>query len=438
MDICNRKTIKTVMVVLASTVFFLSVSCFANDEKVSSLIQLDDTELSEVKGQALMSLSYIAPNDALNKMRGQGVGFYKLGLEAEMELNANIKKLQLGCGGANGVGGCDIDIDNLSLSGISDTRLGRVGSSAKLTNPFLEFAIKNPNASSIREIVGLRLSAEKVIGLLTTGNENSDLPNGINSLSGFLKTKPTTGLGYTNSRGMSYNDTQMAITGKVDVCVLFFCGRLPLSSNNYNLSLESTTAPISIGSTTINGKRQTSANLVGKAYIDRLNFSGRLKAGVRIPLLGNLNLEKQVDGNITGLTANLSISENLGYIHKIPLNNPFSLSLQSQNVWWPNAEVTAQKGWWMAFEDTVDIGNVTPSKRIDITNDVLKQVIVPLSTALSTTAVPSCQALDCLFGSTLQIGNINLPNTSVNFPLKDLQLKNQDFAPNCYGSLKFC
>lgn len=92
----------------------------------------------------------------------------------------------------------------------------------------------------------------------------------------------------------------------------------------------------------------------------------------------------------------------------------------------------------MAFEDPVDIGNVTPSKRIDITNDVLRQVIGPLSTALSTTAVPSCQALDCLFGSSLEIGNINLPNTSVNFPLKDLQLKNQDFAPNCYGSLKFC
>ncbi|WP_288454177.1 hypothetical protein [uncultured Acinetobacter sp.] len=438
MDINAQKTIQRTRIVLISSAIVLSMNCFAEDEKITSLIPLNDSELSEVQGQSLMSLSYIAPNDSINKMRGQGVGFYKLGLEAELELNTNIKKLQLGCGGVNGAGACDIDIDNLSLSGISDTRLGRVGSSAKLTNPFLEFAIKNPNASSTREVVGLRLSAEKVLGLLTAGTENSDLPNGINSLSGFLKTKPTTGLGYTNSRGMSYNDTQMAITGKVDVCVLFFCGRLPLSSNDYNLSLESTTAPISIGSTTINGKRQTSANLVGKAYIDRLNFSGRLKAGVRIPLLGNLNLEKQVDGNITGLTANLSISENLGYIHKIPLNNPFSLSLQSQNVWWPNAEVTAQKGWWMAFEDAVDIGNVTPSKRIDITNDVLKQVIVPLSTALSTTAVPSCQALDCLFGSTLQIGNINLPNTSVNFPLKDLQLKNQDFAPNCYGSLKFC
>ncbi len=35
-----------------------------------------------------------------------------------MELNANIKKLQLGCGGANGLGACDIDIDHISLSGL--------------------------------------------------------------------------------------------------------------------------------------------------------------------------------------------------------------------------------------------------------------------------------------------------------------------------------
>ena len=434
----DKKIIKVVKNVVICAGLFSSMHCFANSLYLESLTQLNDSELSDVHGQALMSLGYIAPNDSVNKMQGQGVGFYKLGLEAELELNANIKKLQLGCGGVNGAGGCDIDIDNLSLSGLADTREGRVGSSAKLTNPFVEFAIKDPNSASTREVVGLRLSAEKVLGMLTAGTENSDTPNGINSLSGFLKTKATTGMGYTNSRGMSYADTQMPVTGNVDICVFVFCGRLPLSSNDYNLNLESTTAPIQIDATTINGKRQTSVNLTGKANIDRLNFGGRLKAGVRVPLLGTLNLEKQVNGNITGLTANLSISQNLGYIHKIPLNNPFSLSLQSQNVWWPNAEVTAQRGWWMAFEDPVDIGNVTPSKRIDITNDVLRQVIGPLSTALSTTAVPSCQALDCLFGSSLEIGNINLPNTSVNFPLKDLQLKNQDFAPNCYGSLKFC
>lgn len=105
---------------------------------------MSDQELSDTNGQALLSLSYIAPNDQENKMSGQGIGFYKLGMEADIELNANIKKLQLGCGGVNGANGCDIDIDNLSLSGMSNTREGRAGSSAVLTNPFIEFAIKKP------------------------------------------------------------------------------------------------------------------------------------------------------------------------------------------------------------------------------------------------------------------------------------------------------
>ena len=68
---------------------------------------LDDDQMSAQTGQALLNLSYIAPTDAANieSTRSGGdnnTGFYKLGIEAEMELNANIKNLQLGCGGVNG------------------------------------------------------------------------------------------------------------------------------------------------------------------------------------------------------------------------------------------------------------------------------------------------------------------------------------------------
>ena len=167
----------------------------------STLQSMSDEQLSNTTGQALMSLSYIAPTDATNlestRVNGdKNIGFYKLGLEAELELNANIKKLQLGCGGVNGAGGCDIDIDNLSLSGLKVDSSGnpvdmtsdeRVASSAKLTNPFIEFAIKNPQSAAQRQIVGLRLSAEKAMGLLTAGTENSTTPNGINTISGFMR-----------------------------------------------------------------------------------------------------------------------------------------------------------------------------------------------------------------------------------------------------------
>jgi hypothetical protein len=122
--------------------FLFLESAFA---KSSSLYSLSDHELSETTGQALMSLTYISPTDSANldsirtkvtNPSNGGVGFYKLGLEGVLELNANIKKLQLGCGGVNGAGACDIDIDYLSLSGDSDTNTGRASSSAKLTNPF--------------------------------------------------------------------------------------------------------------------------------------------------------------------------------------------------------------------------------------------------------------------------------------------------------------
>ena len=411
------------------------VTSMANAQNIQTMQSLSDTELSDVNGQALLSLSNIAPNDPSNKMSGQGIGFYKLGLEADLELNANIKKLQLGCGGVNGAGGCDIDIDNLSLSGISDTREGRAGSSAKLTNPFLEFAIKNPNSASTREMVGIRLSAERALGLLTLGDENSATPNGINSLSGYLKINPTTGLGTTAARNMSYADTGQTIDGNVSTRFI-----IPLilgfESDDYNLGLQSTTADIRINGQTISGNRMTNALLTGTADINQINFSGNLGASLNATF-GLLTLQKIVTGNITGLKANVSVDQSLGLIHKLQVNNPFSLSLQQQNVWWPGADATAQRGWWMAFDDAIDIGNVTPSQQIIITDDVLKQVVNPISTFLKENPV-SCRVFNCLFGADLAVGNVNLPNTSVNFPLKDLQLTNQSFAPNCYGNLKFC
>ncbi|CAM9128881.1 hypothetical protein ACBE110449_02715 [Acinetobacter bereziniae] len=92
MEVVVGKLIKISNMILICGGFFISIDSFANLPQSKGLVELNDTELSKVQGQALMSLGYIAPNDAANKMQGQGIGFYKLGLEAELELNANIKK----------------------------------------------------------------------------------------------------------------------------------------------------------------------------------------------------------------------------------------------------------------------------------------------------------------------------------------------------------
>ncbi len=66
----------------------------------TSFQALSDLELSLVDGQALLNFS--KDNYTYTNANSEKVEFFKLGLGAEMELNTNIKSLQLGCGGDKG------------------------------------------------------------------------------------------------------------------------------------------------------------------------------------------------------------------------------------------------------------------------------------------------------------------------------------------------
>lgn len=416
-----------------------NASAMAANPRVHRMHRLNDDELAGVSGQAFFNISYLEHDNSANNQKGSDIGFYKFGMEAEIELNANINKLQLGCGGVNGVGDCDIDIDKLSLSGgDGTTRDGRVGSSAKITNPFLELAIKHPESASTREIVGIRVSAEKLKGLLTMGAENSESPNGLNTFSGYMNIKPASGIASTQSRSMTYDDTQMPVNGNVKVLLPwpFSSFDLGFESRDYNLSLAETSAPFTTKALALFGSRIKSATLEGEANINQIDFSGRLKASLNITA-GLIKLEKQVTGNITGLKADLTVDESLGFIHKINIDNPFSLSLQNQRLFWPKTAAAAERGWWMAFEDPIDLGSVTPSDKIAITNNILKQVVNPISSSIQANP-PQCAALDCAFGSALNVGNVKLDGNRVNFPLQNLKLAEQSFKPNCWGTLTFC
>lgn len=53
---------------------------------------MSDAELSATRGQALMGMSYIAPTDSASNSSSNGnMGFYRLALDAQLEINANIK-----------------------------------------------------------------------------------------------------------------------------------------------------------------------------------------------------------------------------------------------------------------------------------------------------------------------------------------------------------
>lgn len=418
--------------------------CFSSAYAASTLVPMSDSELSATRGQALMSMSYIAPTDSANleKLRdnNSNVGFYKLGLDADLELNANIKKLQLGCGGANGAGACDIDIDNLSLSGLSDTNDGRASSSAKLTNPFIEFAIKNPNSASTREVAGVRLSAESIQGLLTFGSENTATKNGINSFSGYMVTQATGGTVTTAARptgsGLTQDNLGTQITGRAKGTLLGLnIINTNFRSTSYDLGLSSASGSLFLPSQVISGKRITTANLTGTANVSGINLSGSIKADTDliITIAGNLS------GTINNLGVNVAVNEDLGYFHKVNLNGTAaSLSLQGQNLQWTGAKSVSQAGWWLELSNPIDIGDVTPQSQVVITDDVVKATLGKVSQYLTNNPVDcGTLAINCLLGN-IDVSTVDLTGQYVPMNLTNLVLKNQSFAPNCYGNLKFC
>ncbi|MEG1856768.1 MAG: hypothetical protein RR231_14885 [Acinetobacter sp.] len=438
---------KTIIASIAASALSLTTMTHA-------MTSLDDQELSKVDGQALLNLEYLQGSnqtDASGVNYNQtNIGFYKLGLNAEMELNANIKKLQLGCGGSNGADKCDLDIDNLSLSGLpadpNYTADQRTATSAKITNPFIQFAIKNPTSAASREVLGFRLSAEKISGLMTLGTENSATPNGLNSFSGYMKTKAASGTAVTAERTMSFADTQLKIKGKVEgkliggdpnaaQCTGIGCMEISYESDSYSLKLSSTAAPFTIGSTIVSGSRMTDVRLKGTGTVGQIDFAGDLTATV----LGFLNLEKKVTGNITGLKTDITVNQSLGLIHALYLNNPASLSLQSQSILWSGAAVGANKGWWLAMEDEVELGSLSPTTQVAITNEVLKQTIAGINKDL-TDNPRNCGNLltGCIGGKDLAVGNVPMNSTTLDFPLTNLTLQGQNFRPNCFGDVKFC
>lgn len=445
--------------------FALLICASAFSISGSAMQQMSDQELADTTGQALMSLSYLAPTDSANlethRTGGdKNIGFYKLGLEAKVAINANIKKLQLGCGGINGANGCDIDIDNLSLSGMADTKEGRVASDAVLTNPFLEFAIKNPTKASTREVVGLRLSAEKVLGLLTVGN-NNDVPNGINSLSGYMVVS-----GYGNAVtkagtfGLNPGETVYTTADvNIPLCTSGCGNDVPIlagygqgaSGSNTGIKIPSMVAPFVVSNSVVSGTRLTTANVSARAQIPDIpisSSSGQLGASLQQPTCIALLVCVQdtyfkMNTTISNLSANISFSEGLGYIHNLPINSPFYLGLQQQSLQWPGAVETANKGWWLSMQDPINLGDISPTNQVDISSvypqfaQILGQKLQQPDYKIS---VDLWDGLKALFGAgiTKDITPINLSDSSVNINLNNLKLATQNIVPNCYGGLKFC
>lgn len=348
------------------------------------LSPLSDESLSEVTGQSLFNINYVAPSQSSNP--SSSIGFYRLGVAARMDINANIDKLRLGCGGVNGAAGCDISIDKLSLTGIKSNGVDAgVLTDFVMNNPFFEFAIKNPTNPALREIVGIRFGAEESWGLLNMGAGPSSLDNdpamhtGINSFSGYMRayveniTIPTT---------LCTWGSNSAHTG----CKTFLggcCGGSELSSTN----------------STINSNEPNAGDNIFDIILNR---------GTSVAL-NNMKVK-----SLLNLTLTSSLNEDLRFIHQIAVGddlngnglydpgegtNDMTISMQKENVSWQSLSSSttwrsASRGWWMSIPK-VTMGNAT-------TNRVYAD-------------------LGALFG-------ISLTNLDMN----------QRPIDNCYGGLNFC
>ena len=304
--------------------------CLTQAAFADRLTSLDDQQMSEVTGQALLNLNYVAPGGS---NPNGNMGFYRLGLEAQLELNANIKKLQLGCGGVKGTG-CDIDIDNIALTGItSSTAQGAgVGTDFKLTNPFIEFAIQNPDSAATRTITGFRLGALSARGIMNIGS-NGDLntladDTGINSLSGDI------GVRVTNAK---INDVRATVLG---------------------LGLLRGSATIDSYSTTLLNNRDSTFSLT--------KMTAQASPSLLSLKLTNVNMNDIPYRTVHQLlVADTDSNGNL-----IATSNAY-ISSQSKDIFWQNvsnqtwASNAAKQGWWISIPQT-QFNNLSIDQTVNI------------------------------------------------------------------------
>ena len=430
-------------------------------EKENHMVSLNDEELSAVQGQALYSL---------NRQEQDGLSFYTLSMEADIALNANIKNLQLGCGGTNSSaagknGMCDLDIQDFSFGCIAnssgqcitlpksdsrqangivqETSLGdKVQSQMKdfnLKNPFFQFAIKDADKASTREVMGLRIGAAQAEGPLSFGN--------LSTFSGYLtgkanlETQGQSQVGVTTQAQSRYKNLDAYLglpDGTVlDINVILGRGTVryrDVSANYGGISRKDLGVVVQ-------------GNRINQAVIDGLNFGGIVDdvmstlelADVNVNVCaliictditladGSLNsvkgailniLRDQVTNKIkldlaNGLSGtNMSgqsptqinnwlnaykLPFNLKNVHQLDVNsNSFGIALSKQNIRYPGYSSYVTQGWSMYLQDAFTL-NI---------NDKLSNLV----------------------------SNIG---TSPNARNGDITLLAAPYR-NCYGSLKFC
>lgn len=466
----------------------LALSMFGLSNIGHTMTALSDQELSTVDAQALLNLQNSYDN-------AQSINFHKMSIQALMELNVNVKTLQLGCGGDNGTG-CDIDISNISLSGLNSSVDpsgspafgvdGRPATSATVTNPFIEFAVKG-NSAATRQVIGFRLGADQIVGLLTLGTDNVQNPtDGIQSFTGYMKMAQTQGESLTKATKFGTTDAEK-IQGNIEVNMLVSKPNRTFTSKPFTdgqvteghtgITVPSMLVNFTMPETIVTGSRLKSATVSGirssiptiplaaaesgKTLTDKVvgtpDFS-KDQLYVEFPGLigdsiGNHAFFKMLPGSsLDNLNMDITFEQALSMIHNIPLNGTGGyLSLQNQNVKWQGADAAdiARPGWWMSFKDPIQLGYLKTQNEVDISY-VLPQVATAISDFLlkpeNLINVSFFEAIGSLVSEPVEKKlNINVGGFTdytsgrpAQLTLQNQILQNQKVTTNCFGGHKFC
>jgi hypothetical protein len=398
---CQNKLSKLLVLILNMTfsVFALAMS------------ELSDDELSDVTGRA--SLINI---DKYDFDGGNGLGvnnFYRVKLNSTVTTSLNIDELNF----KDSSGNTQIGIQDFSLSGGVD---GQV-TSATITNPYVEFAfagsIDGTDARS-REIIGIRVGADSVDGILSfgdgarNGNTNpsaSGGENGLEQFRGFISTKAFAGQVFVadelRTAGVQNSDGSPTV---IKTCVsLAGCGfalDLDLTVNpatstasfrtlDRSLSGDQTIVlDFSSTGVTIDSAQTTQLAAGGNIDSNGVITTGYIRADVAatvvgqltgttavtvtgVPLIGTLSLTPtltvnnlSVSGDQAGSTdpLKLFLAEDLRFLHTVEsVSAGGFLSFQNTAVDWRNETSTTGRntspttaGWWMEFLDPLELGDL--------------------------------------------------------------------------------
>lgn len=397
----------------------LALSLSMNQFSSAKLSEIQDTDLNKITGQSLFSMSYIAPTEAGNV---SGLGFYTMGLEGTLEINANIKKLQLGCGGINGAGQCDIDLDKVRLTGLNPGPSGTyVDSDAVLENPFIQFAIKNPNSASTRTVVGLALGSQKATGQLSIGDNPT--PNIAGTPGGTLGGE--TGINTMSGR-IPVQVANVALSATLCTTTIGSSCLLQLGTGNLPLLNTSVTPknginqPNGVFSSLVTGNRITSLSL-GPFALDASPLNGF--GGALVSALGGVAYGSLAENFIDVHNLNISSTNSSGVL----------LTLNQQDILWPQIGASGIT----SFPTTAQYTNSNGSP---VTQSMLMAnrgwyLILPTTTIGGTSNNP-------LITSNVLLGVLNVPSALQVLSLPGVTIPsinlNQIPIQNCYGSLKFC